>query len=231
MDITPEAQIIDATHDILPGDIEAGAWVLSQYWRLYPQGTIHVAVVDPGVGSARKALALAAEGRCVVAPDNGLVTGVIAAADSWRCVEIAEPRYMRPAIAPTFHGRDIFAPAAAHLAGGVPLEKLGPPLTQPQSLDIATPRRRDSEIRGRIAHVDHFGNLITDIPGDWLDPSWQIEVGSRAVGAVRRTYSDAEVGELVVVVGSLGTVEIAARDASAAQILRAARGGPVTARR
>jgi S-adenosylmethionine hydrolase len=229
--IAPDAGLVDVAHDIAPGDIEAGAWVLSQYWNLFPQGTVHVAVIDPGVGGARRAIALAADDRFVVAPDNGLVTYVVRAAASWRCVEVGEPHYMRPAPSATFHGRDIFAPVAAHLARGVGLERMGPVLDGPRMLDVQPAEKAEGEIRGRIAHVDRFGNLITDIPADWVDEAWRFAVKGHAVGGLRRTYSDVDRGELVAVIGSMGTLEIAAREASAAEALGVARGDPVTATR
>ncbi|UCC73281.1 MAG: SAM-dependent chlorinase/fluorinase [Gemmatimonadota bacterium] len=231
LDLCPGVQIVDATHEIAPGDIEAAAWTLSQYWRLYPAGTVHLAVVDPGVGGARQPMALVADQRYVVAPNNGLVTHVVRAAASWCCVEVAEAAYMRPEPSSTFHGRDIFAPAAAHLAGGLPLERLGPPLEEPCLLEMEPPERREREIRGRVVHVDRFGNLITDIPGGWVDEMWRFEVAGHDLGSRRRTYSDVGAGELLVVIGSAGTVEIAARDSSAAKVLGAARGDPVVAKR
>ncbi len=232
-DIAPGIQLIDATHEIAPGDVEAGAWTLAQYWKLFPTGTVHLAVVDPGVGGPRRAIALRADGRYVVAPDNGLVSEVLATAERWSCVEIVEARYLRPNRSATFHGRDVFAPAAAHLAGGLPPERLGPPIDDPLRLEREPPSRAPAEVRGRIAHVDRFGNLITDLPGDWVDGSWRFVVGESEVdvGRLRRTYSDAEEGALIAVIGSAGTVEVAARGASAARVLGASRGDGVIGRR
>lgn len=229
--IAPQAALVDATHDIEPGDVEAGAFVLGQYWRLFPAGTVHLAVVDPGVGSGRRPIALAADGRYVVGPDNGLATEVLNAAGRWRCVEIAEARFRLAAPSPTFHGRDIFAPAAAHLAAGAELEALGPEVGDPERLEIPAPRRTERDVRGRIAHIDRFGNLITDIPANWVGEGWLIAVGDRRVGGLRRTYSDVDRGALVAVAGSLGTVEIAIREASARVELGAKRGDPVRATR
>lgn len=233
LDIAPRVQLVDATHEIAPGDVEAGAWTLAQYWKLFPAGTVHLAVVDPGVGGRRRAIALSADGRHVVAPDNGLVSRVLATAERWSCVEIVETRYLRPNPSATFHGRDVFAPAAAHLANGLPLERLGPSIDDPQRLSTEPPSRTPVEVRGRITHIDRFGNLITDIPGDWVDGSWRFVVGESAVdvGFLRRTYSDAEKGTLLAVIGSAGTVEVAARGASAAQLLGACRGDPVIGQR
>ncbi len=229
--LAPGIQLVDVAHDIEPGDVEGGAWPLAQYWKLFPSGSVHLAVVVPGVGGRRKAIALAADGRYVIAPDNGLVTAVVRSAADWRCVEIAEPQYVRPSPSATFHGRDIFAPAAAHLADGLALERLGPPVAEPILLAWVPPERSEGEVRGRIAHVDRFGNLITDIPGAWVDGSWRFWVAGSDVGALRRTYSDVEAGELLAVVGSAGTVEVAARGASAAERLGAARGVTVVGRR
>lgn len=225
--IAPDAVIVDAAHDVAPGDVEAAAFVLSQYWHLYPPGTVHLAVVDPGVGSARRALAIEVDGRFLVGPDNGLATRALAAARAWRAVEITEPRYTAADRSSTFHGRDIFAPAAGHLAAGVALDALGPTVKDPLALKIALPTRGAAELRGRIAHVDRFGNLISDLPGDWCEGEWSFEVKGQPVGPLRRAYSDVAPGDLVAVVGSLATVEIAVRDGSAAQKTGAVRGDPV----
>lgn len=227
--IVPGARLVDAAHDVEPGDVEAAAWVLSQYWNLYPQGVVHLAVVDPGVGGDRRPIALAADGRFVVAPDNGLVSRVLAEAKAWSCVELGEARYLREQRSATFHGRDVFAPAAAHLAAGVPLQRMGPAVSGPTQLDFELPQRGETALRGRIVHVDRFGNLITDIPVAWVGPVWRFRVGGEEVGAMRRSYSDVGPGELVVVPGSMGTVEVAARDASAAERIGVARGDPVSA--
>jgi len=230
LSIAPDADLVDVTHDIPRGDVEAGAWVLRQYVDLYPPGTVHLAVVDPGVGGDRRPIALAVADRFLVLPDNGIATRVVAAAASWRGVELSETAYLRPAVSATFHGRDIFAPVAAQLANGVELERFGPPLDTIRLLDLPTPRRQPAEVRGYIAHIDYFGNLITDIPGDWVEPSWRFRVADRQLSGVKRSYVDVEAGELVVLVGSMGTIEIAVRDGSAAEQLGVARGDTVVAR-
>ena len=229
--IAPEVVLVDTSHEIEPGDVEAAAFVLSQYWHLFGEGSVHLAVVDPGVGSERKALAMRATGRYIVAPDNGLVTHVVRHAQTWRCVEISDPRYLRPEPSSTFHGRDIFAPAAAHLAAGLPLERLGPVLANPLLLAQTEPVRESEEIRGHVAHIDRFGNLITDIPADWLEGVWRIHVAGVGVGEVRRAYSQVGSGEMLAVIGSLRTLEVARRGASAAERLGVGRGEPVICRR
>jgi S-adenosylmethionine hydrolase len=230
LSIAPDADLVDVTHNIPRGDVEAGAWVLRQYADLYPPGTVHLAVVDPGVGSDRRPIAIAVADRFLVLPDNGIATRVVSAAGSWRGVQLAEPQYLRPRVSTTFHGRDIFAPVAAHLANEVELERLGPPLDTIRLLDLPTPRRQPAEVRGYVAHIDHFGNLITDIPADWVEPAWRFLVADRQLDGVKRSYADVEVEELVVVVGSMGTIEIAVRDGSAAGQLGASRGDLVVAR-
>ena len=229
--IAPEVVLVDASHDIEPGDVEAAAFVLLQYCLLFAEGSVHLAVVDPRVGSERKALAMCAMGRYIVAPDNGLVTRVLRQAQRWRCVEISDPRYLRPEPSRTFHGRDIFAPAAAHLAAGLPLERLGPAVASPVLLALTHPVRESGEVRGRVAHVDRFGNLITDIPADWLEGAWEILVAGVGVGELKRTYSQVGEGEMLAVTGSLRTLEVASRGGSAAERLGVGRGEPVICRR
>jgi S-adenosylmethionine hydrolase len=239
LSVAPDAHVLDAGHEVPRGDVEAAAWALDQYFFLYPQETVHVVVVDPGVGTARRALAARADGRYLVAPDNGVGTRVFARAGSLACVEIANPEVLRLPVSATFHGRDVFAPAAAHLARGTPLDRLGPPLPDPARLPLPEPRRVETaagpRLEGRVVHVDRFGNLVTDIPGDWLgDAAWEVTVesarGPRAA-PLRRAYGEAAPGEPVAVVSSAGTVEVAVRDGSAADAWGAGRGARVVCAR
>lgn len=231
LSIAPEARVIDAAHSIGPGDIDGAAWALTQYWGRFPEGTVHLAVVDPGVGSARRGIAVEAGGRIFVGPDNGLVSLVLQLSPGWRGVELAESEFRLEPVSQTFHGRDVFAPAAAHIAAGVSLERLGPPVGDPVLLPIARVERSERELRGRVAHIDRFGNLITDIPVEWVGDGWRFEVAGRDVGYVRESYSAVEPGELLVVPGSAGTMEVAARESSAADVLDVSRGTVVVARR
>jgi S-adenosylmethionine hydrolase len=204
----PSARVVDITHEIAPGDVEAAAFALRQAAPLFPPGTVHVVVVDPGVGSARRGIVGVGRGQRFVGPDNGLFAGV-----AERAFEIVARRFRRPSVSATFHGRDVFAPAAAALARGARPEAAGPevPLT-------ALPREP-----GRVVHVDRFGNLITDLVG-----IAEIRIGERTL-PVLRTYSDVAPGELVAYVGSAGSVEIGVRDGSAAQVLQLGRGARVEA--
>ena len=227
LSLAPSAVVVDAGHAVPRGDVEAAAFVIFQYSSLFPAGTVHLAVVDPGVGGDRRALSLEVDGRFVVAPDNGLVSRVLRAAASWRGVQISDPDVFRSPTSSTFHGRDIFAPAAGHLAGGGSLADLGPPLADPVLLDRVDPHREDGAVYGRVVHTDRFGNLISDIPADWVDGRYRFRVEGRDVGPLRASYSDVPSGQPVVLIGSLGTVEVAVRDGSATASLGVERGAAV----
>ncbi len=228
--LCPEARVDDASHEIPPGDIEAGTWALGRYWRLYPPGTVHLAVVDPGVGTERKALAVRADERWLVAPDNGVLTRVLDEASAWAAVAIQERRWLREPVSRTFHGRDVFAPAAAHLAAGVPLEELGPAVRDPVRLALPGFTIAPEAIVGAVVHVDRFGNLVTNIPETWAS-SGRIRVGGREVGALRRTYGEVAPGEVLALVGSAGLLEISVRGGSAAAVLGLGRGAEVRVER
>jgi S-adenosylmethionine hydrolase len=222
--ICPAAVIDDASHDIAP--VEAAAWALARYWRLYPPGTVHVVVVDPGVGGTRRALAVRAGERLLVLPDNGVATRVLEESQHWDAVAIQERRFLREPVSRTFHGRDVFAPAAAHLAAGVPLGALGPAVTDPVRLALPEFSITPDAVVGTVVHVDRFGTLITNIPETWVSAG-TIAVGGRDLGAAARTFSDAEPGALLALVGSAGVLEVAVRGGSASALLRLGRGAEV----
>jgi len=225
--IAPGVAVDDVSHDIEPGDIRGAAWALFNYFRFYPPGAVHLVVVDPGVGGQRRVLAAEIDSRYFVGPDNGILTHVLEDAEPVRAVELVEPRFRRAGVAPTFHGRDILAPAAAHLALGVDLALFGPGIADPVRFPIARPVRLGGEIRGEIIHVDRFGNLITNIPGRWLEGASWLDVAGSRLDALARTYCDVRSGELVAVIGSSDRLEIALRDGSAADALAIGRGQPV----
>ena len=225
--IAPAAIIDDASHDIAPGDVLAGAWALGAYWRLYPPGTVHIAVVDPGVGSERRPLALEVEDRVIIAPDNGLVTEVLQGSEATHAVEIRNLPLLHGDISATFHGRDVFAPAAALILSGVSLAEVGPSISDPVLLPLSKPVRDGDAIVGSVVHVDRFGSLITDIPGAAVRRGY-VEVEGGASLPVLRTYSDVESGEGVALIGSRGFVEIAVRDGSASEFFGVGRGATVT---
>jgi S-adenosylmethionine hydrolase len=223
----PGAQIVDATHDVAPHDVDGARLALARYWRRFPRGTVHLAVVDPGVGSARAALAVESDGRLLVGPDNGVLSPALLLAGA-RAVRLPVP----PRAAPTFHGRDVFAPAAARLALGAALDSLGTPLDDPVVRRTPEARRlADGGIEGCVIAVDRFGNAVTNLVAgpSALRPGAVVEVAGRSL-AVRRVYADAGPGEAVALAGSSGLLEVAVRDGSAARALGIARGARVVLR-
>ena len=227
----PDVRLVDVTHLIPAQDVEAAAWVLASGYRWFPEGTVHLAVVDPGVGTDRAAIALRADGHFFVAPDNGLLTPLLDRATEGDVRRLAAPE----GASPTFHGRDVFAPAAARLAGGAPFESLGEPYAgatvRPELTPTPFGERGERGVRGRIWHVDRFGNAITTIRArdvEALGQDVQIEVRGERIEGVARTYADVGVGEIVALIGSAGALEIAIRNGDAAGELGLDRGDPVT---
>lgn len=215
--------IVDVTHAIAPGDIAAAAFVLARAWPVFPERSVHLAVVDPGVGTARRALAVAAGGHLFTGPDNGLLESALKLKGA-RAVSLATPA----GASSTFHGRDVFAPAAAGLAGGTPLDRLGAPVTDPVRLGVPEPRREGAAIVGQVVYVDRFGSLVTNIPGERVDPRGTVRVGPHDL-ALRATFGDAPVGEPLALIGSGGVLEIAVRDGRADAVLGLSRGAAVRA--
>lgn len=207
----PSAALVDVSHDVPPGDLRAAQYLLARAWHRFPQGTVHLVVVDPGVGTARRALAASAQGHHFTAPDNGVLTPVL---DGATTVSLEEP----PEAAPTFHGRDVFAPAAARLAAGAPLDELGSPVDDPLRLPQPTAREVGGAVVGEVLYVDRFGTLITNLPATAAHPAGRCTIAGRTV-PLGRTFADVDPGELVAFVGSGGTVEVAIRDGSAAEVL------------
>jgi S-adenosylmethionine hydrolase len=222
----PGAVLVDITHAVPPGDIRSGAYLLGRAWSRFPGDTIHLVVVDPGVGTARAALALRAHGHWFVGPDNGVFTPL------YRDAEVTIAVLPVPADAsPTFHGRDVFAPAAAALASGTPLPALGEPLaTIPVRLTYAEPHYEGKSVVGEILYVDRFGTLVTNLTTELVPPYAVLEVEGLEIGPLRRTFGDVPTGGLLAYVGSGGAVEIAVRDGSAARRLGLGMGGRIRAR-
>ena len=218
----PEVTLVDASHDVPPHDVECGRLAVARYWRRFPPGTVHVAVVDPGVGTGRAALVVESDGRWLVGPDNGLLSPALLLAGA-RAVALPVPTRA----AATFHGRDVFAPAAAALALGTPLDALGAPADSPIVRRTPEARRQaDGSIAGEVIAVDRFGNAITNLLSR---TGGEIVVGGRAL-ALRRVYADVPAGSPVALTGSNGLIEIAVRDGSAAQSLGLRRGVEVVLR-
>jgi S-adenosylmethionine hydrolase len=217
-----DATIVDVTHDIPPHDVELARLTLARVWRRFPLGTVHIAVVDPGVGSERAALAVAADGRLLVGPDNGVLSPALLAGDA-RVVSLPVP----PGASATFHGRDVFAPAAARLAHGADVDALGDAVSDPVILRTPEPHRApDGTLAGVVIAIDRFGNAITNLVST---RGGRVAVANRAF-PLRRTYADMADGEPGAVIGSTGLIEIVVRNGRAADMLRLVRGSEVTLR-
>jgi S-adenosyl-L-methionine hydrolase (adenosine-forming) len=212
----PEARVVDLTHALPPGHIGRGAFVLEAACPDFPPGTVHLAVVDPGVGTLRRALAVAAHGQFFVGPDNGLLEWALADPDA-AVHALEEPRFFRHPLSRTFHGRDVFAPVAAHIACGAALSTLGPQISDPVRLDRPTPVCRDGALAGAVMFIDRFGNALTNIAERDLERAFaatpherlEVVVGERRIHGLSRSYGDAPVGTLLAILGSSGRLEIA----------------------
>ena len=224
----PGVPVVDVSHGIPPQDVLAGALVLRHAAPWFPAGTVHVAVVDPGVGSERRALAVETDAGLFVGPDNGVLSLAAPPASVRRIVELRDERYFVTPRSSTFHGRDVFAPVAAALATGTDADALGPRVDDPVRLSLPTPSRDDRGVRGQVIYVDRFGNLVTNLSGDAfprVDVS--ITLGETRIRGIATSYAAVARGTLVAVVNSWNLVEIAVRDGSARERLGAGVGTAV----
>lgn len=230
--LNPQVLLVDLCHRVPAQDLKAAAFLLEASWSYFPAGTIHVAVVDPGVGTARRLLAARLAGHYFLAPDNGLLSWIFAVQAPEQVVSLENAAYWRPQPAATFHGRDILAPVAGHLSLGVPLRNFGPPLQEWGRLSRPQPQWGEDAALGEIIYIDHFGNLVTNIKGAALE-SWrrgrpvQLTLGQRLINRFGYTYEEAGPGELLALVGSHGYLEVAANRGSAAELLDLSIGSPV----
>jgi S-adenosylmethionine hydrolase len=234
--ICPDATLVDITHDIAPHDLLGGALELAAAVKFFPAGTIFLAVVDPGVGSARRGVAVDAGDYRFVAPDNGVLTLALRDHPARRMVELTDRRYARPTVSRTFEGRDRFAPAAAWLAKGTDLAALGRPVKEIHSLDVPEPVLEGETVIGQVMRVDHFGNLVTNIDRKLFEKravggALEIRVGSHDVGRLVNTYAEAAAGEICALFGSTDHLEVAENGGSAAARLGLSRGAAVVVAR
>lgn len=234
LSLCPSAALVDITHDIGAGDIAEAAFVLETYHDFFPAGTVHLVVVDPGVGSRRRALAVSSGGRWYVGPDNGVFEAAYNSPGGFACRELTTPAHRRNEVSAVFHGRDIFAPAAAFLAPGGEWDELGALVTDPVRRERQT--RTDCGpgcLAAKIIHVDRFGNLVTDITvaelrSCFADPARiVVRLAGREVYGLTEYYAQSPAGELIALAGSHGRLEIAASGASAEKILGGALKGAV----
>jgi S-adenosylmethionine hydrolase len=232
--------LVDLSHDVPPHDVRAAAWLVGQACPAFPGGSLHLVVVDPGVGTGRRLLWARLDGQDYLAPDNGVLSRVLAAGPAAGGPETTgRPRdavravIMPDEASPTFHGRDVIAPTAVRLLDGEGPAALGPVIDEAVRLEWPQPRRVAGEVVGEVIHVDHFGNLVTNLPeslGAKLFQAGSIRVGDRTVSTVVRTYGDARPGSVVALVGSQGYLEVAVVEGRADLALSAGRGTAVTLR-
>jgi S-adenosylmethionine hydrolase len=234
LETNPRATLIDLTHNVPPQDVLQGAFLLGTAWRYFPVGTIHVAVVDPGVGTERRALLLEAHGHLFLAPDNGLLTFILPAQDAdtplyqpyravlpknFRAYTLTNSQYWRHPVSATFHGRDLFAPVAAHLSQGLAPRDVGDPVDSLVRLAIPVPIWLDDRVAGYVLHIDRFGNVVTTMPEAAVAgcENLVLEIGGTTVRGLVDSYAEAD--GLAALIGSHGYLEIVVTNGSAAQVL------------
>ncbi len=232
LDITPEAEIVDISHAVQAFDVLDGALAISQAYSYFPNGTVHMVVVDPGVGTDRRPILASSDGYHFVAPDNGVLSMVYAREERIHVRHITSEHYFRVPVSNTFHGRDIFAPVAAYLAKMVDSHKFGDEIED--YVKFAAPRPKatgEGRMRGVVLKIDRFGNLITnikptDVPALFAESAtFKIVVGSREITDIRNAYAEGAPGEVFGILGSMGYLEIVANRAAAAQVTGAGKGG------
>ncbi len=233
LSINPSAAIMDITHDIAPQDVMGGALALAAAVPFFPEGSIHVAVVDPGVGSARKAILVEVNGRFLIGPDNGLLSLVFSETEPKAVYTLEDRSKFLEKVGSTFHGRDIFAPVAARLSLGLKPDDFGPRPDRWERLHIPRPKQEKTGLTGRVIHVDRFGNIITnareeDLPQGPERASLKIRMAGRVIEGIKTSYAEAPPGELLVVIGSGGFLEVSRNKGNAASLLGVSAGAAFT---
>jgi S-adenosylmethionine hydrolase len=221
--INPEAEIVDITHDVESYDVLSAAFALNNSYRYFPKGTIHLAVVDPGVGGSRQAILIKTEDFSFVGPDNGIFSFIYQREDLTDMVVISNKKYFLAELSNTFHARDIFAPVAAYLSLGVETYEFGSPAKECMKLIIPQAESKGKSLKGEIIHIDRFGNLITNIPADLLKKkkNARIVVKKREIKGINRSYFEIREKRLGALVGSSGFLELAVNQGSAQRLLKA----------
>ena len=230
----PKARIVDITHDVPPYDIEAAAFTLLAVYNTFPARTVHVAVIDPGVGSSRRPILVRAAGQTFLGPDNGIFSYIYDRERDHRVFHLNNERYFRLPVSATFHGRDIFSPVAALISSGIDTRDLAAPIQDYERMDSLNPLTLDhGRLAGRIIHIDHFGNCITNFTERDLQSvgARRLAINRRSITSFKRFFAETTDmrGKLFGIVGSTGFIEIAAQNASAAKLLKAKRGQVIVA--
>ncbi len=233
--INPKVDIIDITHDIPPQDIFEAAFILKCTYKFFPRDTIHIAVVDPGVGGSRRPILVKTRDYMFVGPDNGIFSFILEEEEEKYIYHLNNRKYHLPVISDTFHGRDIFAPVAAHLSLGVNPEKVGELIETAFVLDIPKPEIKKGKICGTIIHVDRFGNLITNISSHLFNNfvgnnPFEIELAQRTIKKINRAYSESNPGELLAIFGSAGFLEISINLGNCSRELSLGKGDRISVR-
>jgi hypothetical protein len=234
LEICPDAKLIDITHLIAPHDVRSAAFVLCSCYEYFPKGAIHLAVVDPGVGTERGAIAIRTGSCFFVGPDNGVFSLVLKKQAPWEARKLENRHFRKNPLSCTFHGRDLFAPAAAHIARGVPFDALGP-LLDPTVVQWSEPIIGKGEVKGEVIHIDRFGNAIVNVMLETLEiqgpvKEWTVEAGKTVLNSIELTYGTAGAGEPLALTGSNGFIEIAVNRGNAASELGLAQGTRVSFR-
>ena len=232
--LCPEAKIVDITHEIPPQDVVRAAYVLEQSTRWFPRNTIHVVVVDPGVGTERKIIIAELGNQTYIAPDNGVLTRVVRGVSPAHFRAVTEPRFMLDPVSQTFHGRDIFTPVAAHVANNVPLKRFGQTVEQIALLDLPEPVAEPGvRITGQIIYTDRFGNLMSNIDQTLLNGTFGpraavvVRIGDKTIRGLVGTYSSGIAGDVIALINSARLLEIAVNGAKAAHALNLGVGEPI----
>lgn len=222
LSINPKARLIDLSHDISPGGISQAAAFLLETYPYYPQGSVHMAVIDPGVGTSRRPIGIESGGHFFVGPDNGLFSPIIEKRADPRIIHLTEKKYFQPLVSKTFHGRDIFAPVAAHLSLGIGLDSMGPAITNPVQLKVSNPYEKDGVLYGQVTRIDRFGNLQCNIHRTELmqfleskEPT--IKVGKLVINKLSHTYGDQDVDNPLALMDNSDFLEIAVNQGKASE--------------
>ena len=228
LSVNPEIKLVDISNLVPPQDVFTAGFTLGKAWSYFPYGTVHLAIVDSGVGAACKGLAVEAGGHFFVSPDNGILTCVFEEHPGFEAYEITAEHYYRKPVSSNCHGRDIYAPIAAWISKGVPLNQIGNELRDPFRLQLpAVQKVKDTLIQGQILAVDRSGNLITNLKPTDVPRAYKILAGQREIISIHKRYQDGAPGEIFVVPGSTGYLEIAVKDGSAASVFKIKAGSPI----
>jgi S-adenosylmethionine hydrolase len=233
LNVNPQCTLIDITHHVNPHDFQEGAFLLAKTYSYFPKGTIHLAVVDPGVGGARKPILLVTQNYLFVGPDNGLFTLVAKRESVKQVIDLTNKKYFLPQINTTFHGRDIFAPVAAYLSLGIPSKTFGKKLDHWVKLNFKEPVVRGKKLFGEILLIDHFGNLISDIDQARFinftkGHPFVIRIGEKAISNIKKGYWEGKKQEAIALFGSGGFLEISINEGNAQRVLKVKKGEPIT---